>query len=66
MNNNDIYCCVFLFFDFTGYCTNTLTGVTVGKSSLDPHSHFRQPGRCRLLFSEKLLLYLKPNLEKLM
>uniref|UniRef100_A0A336LZE2 CSON008878 protein n=1 Tax=Culicoides sonorensis TaxID=179676 RepID=A0A336LZE2_CULSO len=26
-----------------GYSTNTLSGVGVGKSSLDPHSHFRQP-----------------------
>lgn len=26
------------------YSTNSLTTVSVGKSSLDSHSHFRQPG----------------------
>lgn len=26
------------------YSTNSLTTVAVGKSSLDSHSHFRQPG----------------------
>lgn len=35
---------LFLLFSL-GYSTNTLTGVGVGKSSLDPHSHFRQPGK---------------------
>ena len=36
---------VFLFFVFSAYSPNTLTTVSVGKSSLDSHStHFRQPG----------------------
>lgn len=33
-----------LFFVFSAYSTNSLTTVAVGKSSLDSHSHFRQPG----------------------
>lgn len=34
-----------LFFFVLGYSTNALSSVGVGKTSLDAHSHFRQPGR---------------------
>ena len=32
------------FYSFTGYSTNSLSSVSVGKSTLEPHTHFRQPG----------------------
>lgn len=42
---------VFIYFNIlfscsiAAYSTNSLTTVAVGKSSLDSHSHFRQPGK---------------------
>lgn len=34
----------FLSIQLSAYSTNSLTTVSVGKSSLDSHTHFRQPG----------------------
>lgn len=31
-------------YTFAGYSTNSLSSVSVGKSTLEPHTHFRQPG----------------------
>jgi hypothetical protein len=38
-----------LLLSSTGYSTNSLATVSVGKSSLDSHSHFRQPGEQKII-----------------
>jgi hypothetical protein len=44
MDNEMRFSWRFLCLSFAGYTTNSLTTVSVGKTSLDSHSHFRQPG----------------------
>jgi len=47
----------FIYF-ISGYTTNGLSGVSVGvgKSSLDPHSHLRQPGKIIYLFKVIIII----------
>lgn len=45
----------FCLFSFLGYTSNALSSVGVGKSSLDPHSHLRQPGK------QHLIIYFKSD-----